>query len=216
MTPFPVILSAPSGGGKTTISKKLLARRPDVGYSVSATTRAPRQAEAHGRDYHFLTHDEFAARQRRGEFAESAEVHGQWYGTLRAEVDRVLASGRNVIMDIDVQGARQFAGAYHDSVLIFLLPPSAEVLLKRLLDRQTEDPADLVVRLETARRELEAIDSYHYVVENGNLDRAVDEVSTIIDAERLSRARVAGLGARAAELVAGLKREIAALRLRVK
>jgi guanylate kinase len=216
VTPFPVILSAPSGGGKTTISKELLARRPDVGYSVSATTRPPRQAEVHGRDYHFLTHEEFAARRQQGEFAESAEVHGQWYGTLRGEVDRLLAGGRNVIMDIDVQGARQFVRAYRESVLIFLLPPSAEVLLKRLLDRRTEDPADLVVRLETARRELEAIDSYHYVVVNGNLDRAVADVSTIIDAERLSRRRVSGLGARAADLVAGLEREIAALRLRVE
>src|SRR6185437_14216709 len=100
MSPFPIILSAPSGGGKTTITKRLLAMRSDLGYSVSATTRLPRHDEVEGRDYHFLTYGEFVTRRERGEFAESAEVHGKLYGTLRREVEKVLTRGQHVIMDI--------------------------------------------------------------------------------------------------------------------
>jgi guanylate kinase len=213
MTPFPIILSAPSGGGKTTISKKLLALRQDVGYSVSATTREQRHGEVDGRDYYFLTHGEFVDRRDRGEFAESAEVHGKLYGTFRREVDRVLESGRHVIMDIDVQGALAFKRIYPQSVLIFLLPPSADVLLTRLQARRTEDPANLLVRLETARRELEALEMYEYVVVNGELARAVQEVSAVIDAEQLRRARGGErLAERTVELVEGLAREIDKLR----
>jgi guanylate kinase len=212
MTPFPIILSAPSGGGKTTISKELLAQRSDVGYSVSATTRAPRHAEVEGRDYHFLTYEDFKARQLKGEFAESAEVHGQLYGTLRREVRRVLDDGKHVIMDIDVQGAAQFVRAFPKTVLIFLLPPSTDVLLARLMARRTEDPTDLLVRLETAKRELEAVDQYEYVVVNANLERAVHDVSAIIDAEQRKRVRIASLGERVRELVDGLGRDIAGIR----
>src|SRR5579871_775356 len=105
MYPFPIILSAPSGGGKTTIRQELIALRSDLGYSVSATTRLPRAAEVDGRDYHFLSHGEFESRRERGEFAEWAEVHGRLYGTLRREVESVLEGGKHAIMDIDVQGA---------------------------------------------------------------------------------------------------------------
>jgi guanylate kinase len=213
MSPFPVILSAPSGGGKTTITKRLLAMRSDVGYSVSATTRLPRHDEVEGRDYHFLSHGEFVAKRDRGEFAESAEVHGKLYGTLRREVEKVLARGRHVIMAIDVQGAQQFKQAFPESVLVFLLPPSAEVLLARLQARRTEDPADLLVRLETAKRELTSIQWYQYVVVNGDLERAVSEVSAIIDAERTRRDRAGEpLAAQVVELVQGLERDIAQLR----
>jgi guanylate kinase len=213
MTPFPIILSAPSGGGKTTIAKELLARRTDVGYSVSATTRAPRHAEVEGRDYHFMSHADFVSSQQGGEFAEWAQVHGKLYGTLRREVHRVLDSGRHVIMDIDVQGAAKFVEAFPASVLIFLLPLSAEVLLRRLMARRTEKPSDLLVRLETAKRELEAMHQYTYIVVNGDLEQAVRETSAIIDAEGLKRTRAPALGDRVRELVDGLDREIAGLRL---
>lgn len=208
MTPFPVILSAPSGGGKTTIARALLARRTDVGYSVSCTTRSPRAGEQDGRDYYFLTRREFIERQERGEFAESAEVHGNLYGTLEAEVDRVLRAGRHVIMDIDVQGALQFRRAFPQSVSVFVLPPTGEVLLHRLRDRDTESRAQVVARLQSALQELQAVDEYQYVVVNDDLDGAVNLVSSIIDAEVASRDRVADLRHQVTQLIERLEREI--------
>jgi guanylate kinase len=211
MNPFPIILSSPSGGGKTTIRKEIIGLRPDVGYSVSATTRRPRAAEVDGRDYYFLTIGEFVASRDRGEFAESAEVHGKLYGTLRREVDRVLHSGRHVIMDIDVQGAAQFVQSYPASVLVFLLPPSADVLLTRLVARKTEDRSDLIVRLNDARRELMAVGQYQYVVVNGELQRAVRDVSAIIDAEMARPSRVATLQDNVQDLISGIDTEITRL-----
>ena len=211
MSRFPVILSAPSGGGKTTIARRLMERRPDVGYSVSCTTRLPRSGEVDGRDYHFLSTGEFLARRERGEFAESAEVHGKLYGTLRREVQRVLSSGRHVIMDIDVQGAAQFVGAFPGSVTIFLLPPSGEVLVGRLTARKTEDRASLRLRLQSAVAELEAVPQYQYVVINDDLERAIARVSAIIDAEGSRRSRVEALEDRIGSLVDHLQREISRL-----
>ena len=208
MIPFPVILSSPSGGGKTTIAKKLLASRTDLGYSVSCTTRLPRAGEVDGKDYYFLSTGEMLAARERGDFAESAEVHGRMYGTLRREVERVLGSGRHVIMDIDVQGAQQFVKAFPRSVLIFVLPPSANVLMTRLMARKTESREALRVRLASALKELEAIDGYDYVVINDSLDRAVSAVSSIIDAEALRRDRIDGISEVVTELVDELKREI--------
>lgn len=208
MNPFPVILSSPSGGGKTAITKALLAHRSDLGYSVSCTTRLPRAGEVDGKDYYFLGQGEFASRRERGEFAESAEVHGKTYGTLRREVERVLSGGKHVVMDIDVQGARQFVKAFPHSVLVFILPPSADVLMTRLTARKTEDRASLVRRMESALEELRAVGSYHYVVMNEKLERAVAQVSAVIDAESLRRERVAGLEDWVAQLTKELEREI--------
>jgi len=205
---FPIILSAPSGGGKTTIARALLRRRPDLGYSVSCTTRAPRNGEQHGRDYYFMTRAEFLAERERGAFAESAEVHGNLYGTLRREVERVLSGGQHVVMDIDVQGARQFQRAFPQSVLVFVLPPSADVLLERLRKRQTETPAELAARLQSALQELQAIDGYEYVVVNDDLERAVQGVSAIVDAEVMKRERLRGLRHSVADLIDQLEKEI--------
>ncbi len=205
---FPIILSSPSGGGKTTIAHQLLAVRRDVGYSVSATTRPPREGEVDGSDYHFRSLKDFKRGQAAGEFAESAEVHGHLYGTLRAEVDRVLASGKHVIMDIDVQGSRQFADAFPDSVLIFILPPSAEALIARLEARGTEDPKSLIRRFRSAKDELKAIDLYQYVVVNDEVDSAVAAISRIIDSEGLKRSRDAALDARVRGLMTGIQRAI--------
>lgn len=208
MNPFPIILSAPSGGGKTTIAKALLARREDLGYSVSCTTRPPRDGEVEGRDYYFMSRSEFLKERENDAFAESAQVHGNLYGTLRREVERVLKGGQHVVMDIDVQGARQFARAFPQSVLVFVLPPSAEVLLDRLRKRRTESPAELAARLQSALQELQAVDGYEYVVVNDELERAVQGVSAIIDAEVMKRERLRGLRHSVAELIARLEQEI--------
>lgn len=208
MSSFPVILSAPSGGGKTTIARALLARRKDVGYSISCTTRAPRGNERDGVDYYFLSRTDFVKRREEGAFAESAEVHGHLYGTLRSEVEKVLSSGRHVIMDIDVQGAMQFARAFPQSVTVFVLPPSGDVLLDRLRRRGTESTEQLVLRLQSALQELQSLQQYEYVIVNDELEQSVQRVSSIIDAEVVSRDRVAGLRQQVASLIERLELEI--------
>ena len=208
MNPFPLILSSPSGGGKTTIARMLLERRGDVGYSVSCTTRPARAGERDGVDYHFLSREEFRERRARGEFAEWATVHGNLYGTLRSEVEKVLAGGRHVVMDIDVQGARQFAQAFEESVLVFLLPPSAEVLLGRLLSRKTENAETLLTRLRSARDELRALEGYEYVVVNDSLEHAYSQVSAIVDAETVRHHRIPLLRERVSRLIGELENEI--------
>lgn len=205
MKPFPIILSSPSGGGKTTIARRILAARTDTGYSVSCTTRSPREGERDGHDYHFLTETAFAEARGRGDFAESAEVHGFHYGTLRSEVERVLESGRHVVMDIDVQGARQFFAAFPQSVLIFILPPTAEILVDRLKARGTEGSQSLARRLESARNELRAAGEYRYVIVNDDLERAVAAVSSVIDAEGVTLRRIDDLGPRLDLLVKGIE-----------
>ena len=208
MTPFPLILSSPSGGGKTTIARLLLERRTDVGYSISCTTRPPRGGEADGQDYHFIGRDAFLDRRAAGDFAESAEVFGNLYGTLRSEVQRVFQTGRNVVMDIDVQGARQFIAAFPESVLVFLLPPSADVLLNRLTARNTESPEVVQRRLTAARDELRAVRGYHYAVVNDDLERAYRQVSAIVDAETVRHLRLPRLDERVQGLIAELDRHI--------
>jgi guanylate kinase len=208
MNPFPLVLSAPSGGGKTTVTKLLMQRRGDLGYSVSCTTRAPRAGEVDGVDYHFLTEGQFIEHRERGEFAEWALVHGKFYGTLKSAVSAVLASGKHVIMDIDVQGAAQFAGAWPGAVLVFMLPPSVGVLLARLQERNTEDGATLLTRLKSAHEELQVVSRYHYVLVNDDLEPTVARVSSIIDAEEVKRERIRALDSQLADLIGTLDFEI--------
>jgi len=208
VTHFPIILSAPSGVGKTTIAKALLSGRRDIGYSVSCTTRQPRPGEIQGKDYYFISRTEFLTKREKGDFAESAEVHGNLYGTLRSEVLKVLESGRHVLMDIDVQGAVQFMRVFPQSVTIFVLPPSAQVLLERLRLRQTESAQELADRLQSSLQELQSVDEYEYVVVNDDLDEAIKRIGSIIDAEVSSRERVVGLRTQVALLIDQLEREI--------
>ncbi len=176
-----LVLSAPSGGGKTTIAKKLLQVRKDLGYSVSATTRATRNGERDGQDYHFLSREEFERRRERGEFLEWAEYGSQLYGTLKREIDRIFAEGRHAVLDIEVEGARQIRKNFPNSLQVFVLPPSADVLVERLKRRNTENPELLRKRLTHASEELAAVAEYDYAVVNEDLNTAVDQVSAILD-----------------------------------
>jgi guanylate kinase len=164
-----------------------------------------RAGEVHGRDYYFLTRDEFEARRDRGEFAEWAPVHGNLYGTLRREVERVIAGGRHVLMDIDIQGARDFGRAFPAAVRIFVLPPSGEVLLGRLQGRASESAESYATRVRNARDEVAAAREYEYVVVNDDLARAVAQVASIIDAEGARRGRLRELDARVREIVSSLE-----------
>ena len=202
--PFPIVMSAPSGGGKTTIARLLLARRTDVGYSVSCTTRAPRPGERDGVDYHFLSRHEFDQKASHGEFAEWAEVHGNRYGTLRSAIREVMDGGKHVMLDIDVQGARQVTAAFPESVTIFIVPPSVEVLTARLLGRKSENEEALALRLRNARSELLEAERYQYVVENDDLEHAVQRVNAILDQESLKRERLPALGEEVVGVVARL------------
>jgi len=176
-----LVLSSPSGGGKTTIAKRLLELRNDLGYSVSATTRPVRNGEKDGVDYHFISRSEFERRLSRHEFLEWAEYGAQLYGTLKQEIDRIFASGRHAVLDIDIEGARQIRRHFSNSLQIFVLPPSAEVLVERLTGRNTENPELLRKRLTRASDELAAAAEYDYAVVNQDLDTAVGQIAAILD-----------------------------------
>jgi guanylate kinase len=199
-----VILSAPSGGGKTTIARRLEASRRDVGFSVSATTRTPRENERDGVDYYFFPREEFLRRTEAGEFLEWAEYAGHLYGTLTAEVDRLFARGKHVLLDIEVQGAEQVRRRRKDALAIFILPPSADELVRRLAGRRSETREQLAQRIAQADRELEAALGYDRVVVNDDLDGAVEAVSGFIDGRA-----VGGLGQSERDaLVASLQQEL--------
>ena len=183
MSGFLVILSSPSGVGKTTIARRVVAARDDVGFSISATTRPRRVKERDGVDYHFLSHEEFSRRRDNGEFLEWAEYSGYLYGTLQADVDELIEGGRHALLDIEVQGAKQVRARRDDVVAIFVLPPSADAHLSRLRGRGSEEPQEVAKRLTQAGWELEQAADYDYVLVNDDLDSAVARVSAIIDAE---------------------------------
>jgi guanylate kinase len=201
---FLLILSSPSGAGKTTITRALLAAREDLAFSVSATTRPPRTGEQDGVDYHFLSREEFERRRQAGAFLEWAEYGGQLYGTLAAEVEQAQAQGRHVILDIEVQGARQVRERRSDVVSIFVLPPSVDELVSRLGGRGTDRAANLEERLRRAVEELGEARHYDYLVVNDDRTQAVAEVAAIIDAESRRTGRQAPL----LEKVQELRREL--------
>ena len=189
-----LVLSSPSGAGKTTISRKLLERDPNLIMSVSATTRAKRPGEQDGRDYHFVDLTEFNLMVNRQELLEHAKVFGNYYGTPRKPVEDALAGGRDVIFDIDWQGAQQVAEtARQDLVSVFILPPSTDELDRRLHQR-AQDPEDVVAtRMAKASDEMSHYAEYDFIVINRDIDESVAQVEAIVTAERLRRQRQIGL-----------------------
>lgn len=185
-----VVVSAPSGAGKTTLCREARGRLPDLAYSISYTTRAPRMGEIDGVDFHFVTEAEFRALRERGEFAEWAVVHGNLYGTRARLLENALNGGSDVLLDIDTQGAGQLRRRYPHAVLIFIMPPSMAELTQRLRERRSDPAADIDRRLARAREEMRMWRQYDYLVVNRDLKEAVEQLAAIIQAERCRTRRL--------------------------
>src|SRR3989440_4273307 len=184
-----IVVSSPSGGGKGTLIDRVLKTVPGVSYSVSYTTRAPRGSEENGREYFFVDEPAFREMIERGEFLEWANVYGHLYGTSSAQVERERAAGRDLILEIDVQGAESIRHKVADSVSIFILPPSFELLRERLVTRGTDAAADLERRLKGASGEVAQYENFDYVILNDDINRASQQLASVIYAERARRER---------------------------
>jgi guanylate kinase len=183
--PYLLILIAPSGGGKSTLCRAVLQQEDNFEYSVSSTTREPRGEEKNGEAYFFLSEAEFLAARERGEFIESAQVHGSWYGTSSSFISSRLEKGKNIVLDIDVQGALQILESGIECVTVFLLPPTEAELKKRLQNRGTETEEKINLRLRNAQSEIAQIDKFDYLVINDKLEDALSDLMMIIRAEKL-------------------------------
>lgn len=179
-----VVLSAPSGAGKTTICKRLAERNPDYRISISATTRKPRFNEKDGEAYYFLSEEEFQRRVNNGDFLEYQPVHGHYYGTLRSKVLQMLQEGYNVLFDIDVNGALQLKQQFKDAILIFIHPPSRAELERRLLNRKTDDPEEIQKRLRRLPEEYAKAEQFDYNLVNDDLERVSEKIEHIVRAHR--------------------------------
>jgi len=185
-----VVVSAPSGAGKTTLCHEVRSLVPDLFYSVSYTTRAPRPGEVNGTDFHFVSEAEFAAMRERDEFAEWAEVHGQLYGTPAKSLESALARGLDVLLDIDTHGGRQLRQRYPEAVSVFIMAPSMAELEGRLRERKSDAAGEIARRLARARDEIAAWRQYDYLIINRDVKEAVDQLATIIQAERWRTSRL--------------------------
>ena len=181
------VVSGPSGVGKGTVIEALMQEYDDINYSISATTRSPRADEVDGIDYFFLSEDKFIEMQKNGEFIECAKVHNNYYGTPRSSVIDCLEKGKDIILEIDIQGARQVKREFEECILIFLLPPSLEELEKRLNKRGTESEKSRKIRLENARRELKETVEYDYEVVNDEVKSTVNKLKEIIIKEKSAK-----------------------------
>ena len=174
------MISAPSGAGKTTIARAILGAHPTLEFSVSATTRPVRSGEREGRDYFFLTKEEFRRKIEAGDFVEWEEIYGNYYGTLRQEVDRALESGRHILFDMDVKGGLSIRKRYPESLLIFIRPPSLQILQERLRNRKTENEAAVLRRMERVPLEMQLGVAFDYQIVNDDLKRALAEVNAVV------------------------------------
>lgn len=200
-TTFPLIFAAPSGAGKTTLARRLAERRDDIRFSVSVTTRPPRALEHDGRDYFFRSEDEFRLMIAAGELLEWAEVHGNFYGTPRRNLEEARAKSHFLVLDIDVQGSRQVKRSVPEAVSIFVLPPSGAELARRLIGRGTEAADIRRKRLLAARAEIAAASEFDYVIVNDDLDAAVARIEAIIVAEQARTSRQDALSSFTGSLV---------------
>jgi guanylate kinase len=185
-----VVVSAPSGAGKTTLCHEVRTLVPDLYYSVSYTTRAPRLGETNGTDFFFITEGAFTAMRARDEFAEWAEVHGHLYGTPAKALESALGRGLDVLLDIDTHGARQLRQRYAEAVSVFIMAPSMADLEARLRERNSNSPGDIARRLSRAKEEIAAWRQYDYLIINRDVKDAVDQLATIIQAERCRTSRL--------------------------
>ena len=179
-----IVVSGPSGAGKGTICKALLEKHDDLFISVSATTRQPRAGEVDGVNYHFITKEDFIKRVEQKDFLEYAEVYGNYYGTPKSKVEEMLDSGKNVILEIDIQGALKVKENFKEGVFIFILPPSMEELKQRIIKRGSETEESLMTRFKNAYKEINYVSKYNYAVVNDTIELAVEKVESIITAEK--------------------------------
>lgn len=184
------VISAPSGAGKTTLCKEIIDIFPNLRHSVSYTTRTPRQGEVHGRDYFFVGQEEFSRMAAAGEFAESAEVHGNSYGTSLATLNECRSQGIDLILDIDCQGARQLKGRFEGGVYIFVLPPSIEELRRRLDNRSSDTQEVIERRIHNAAGEIKEARWYDYIIVNDNFKEAVEQLKSVLIAEQCRASRM--------------------------
>ena len=188
MSVFPIIISSPSGGGKTTVVQQLLRSNKTLSRVVTATTRVPRKGEKNGRDYHFWTEKQFLAAVKKGQMLEWAHVHTSYYGIPKSSVESLMKKGICPVLVIDVQGAKTVSKKYPQAVKIFIVPPSLSVLKKRIAARK-DNTQDVALRLQTAKKELKQMPHYDYVVLNDELKKAITDTQAIIRAEQLKTAR---------------------------
>jgi guanylate kinase len=186
-----IVVSAPSGAGKTTLCREVRSSLPDLAYSVSYTTRPPRPGEVDGKDFYFVTESAFDELKTAGGFAEWAPVHGNLYGTHASTIERELDEGRDILLDIDTQGARQLRARYPEAVLIFIIAPSMAELEQRLRERRSDAEAEITRRLARAREEIQLWRQYDYLIVNRDVKEAVDQLVTVIQAERCRTTRLA-------------------------
>lgn len=196
------MVTAPSGAGKTTLVAALLAADKNVNLSVSYTTRAPREGEVNGKDYHFVSRDVFEAMIARGEFLESAEVYGNYYGTSQVWIQEAVAAGKDILLEIDWQGAQQVRRLFPEAIGVFILPPSVETLANRLKGRGKDSDEVIARRMQVAKEEMSHVDEFTYVIVNEMIDEAVRDIVSIVRCERL---RLEKQSTRHAALISELK-----------